>query len=76
MKKLGFVILVATGLVACGTPTVDELVQNPDKLGEMTIECTQEMAKGGELSDECKIVAEAQRKVASNMVNGMMKGAF
>ena len=74
MKKLLAAIPVTVLLTACGAPSVEDLIEDPELLGKIIQECTMKMAQGKDSdSEECKNAAEAQKKMAGNMMKGMMK---
>lgn len=74
MKKLSLAIPFAFLLTACGSPSVEDYMEDPELLAEVLQECTMNMAKGEDTdTEECKNAAEAQAKMAGNLLKGMMK---
>ena len=73
MKKILIAVPVVFLLTACGAPSVEDLVKNPDKLSEISEKCMNLM-KQGESTDteECKNAKEAQVEVAKNMMKGVL----
>ncbi|WP_448564125.1 EexN family lipoprotein [Thalassotalea ganghwensis] len=58
-------------LTACGTPTVEELVKDPNLLAEVIEECQEEMMQD-ELSEKCKNAQKAMGKVGVNLLKNML----
>lgn len=58
-------------LTACGTPTVKELVEDPELLAEVLEECQKEMMQD-EPSEKCKNAQKAMRKAGSNLLKNML----
>jgi hypothetical protein len=74
MKKLLVLALFSTLLTACGTPTVEDFIEDPELLGETLGECAMNMAQGKNSdTEECTNAMKAQNKMSQNMINGMMK---
>lgn len=74
MKKAILAMSMAILLTACGAPSVDELIENPEKLAEVTADCNMLMAQGKDTdTDECNNAAEATKQMMNNMMNGVMK---
>ncbi|MEI8649615.1 EexN family lipoprotein [Paraglaciecola sp. Hal342] len=46
MKKLLVLLPLVFGLSACGTPSVEDLVDDPELLSEVLEECTSKLMKG------------------------------
>ena len=77
MKKLLLAVPFTVLLTACGPASVEDLMEDPELLGKVMQECTMKMAQGKDSdSEECKNAAEAQKKMANNMMKGMMKQPF
>jgi hypothetical protein len=65
MKKFFLVVPFACLMTACGDPSVEDLLGDPELLGKTMQECEEKMAQGkGDDSESCKIVTEAQKKMA------------
>jgi len=72
MKKLLVITATAFMLTACGAPSVDKLVENPELLMEISVKCQMMMAQGKETdTEECNNAREASAKMAENMMKGM-----
>lgn len=72
MKKLLVIAATALMLTACGAPSVDKLVENPELLMEISVKCQMMMAQGKETdTEECNNAREASEKMAENMMKGM-----
>lgn len=67
--SLSLVLLVT----ACGTPSVDDLVQDPELLVEVMEECQAEMMQD-ELSEKCQNAKKAMAKMGNNMMKNMLGG--
>lgn len=74
IKKSGAVLFLAFGLTACGVPTVEELVEDPELLQESVEEC--KSLSLGEMKDSelCNNVTEAVVKSSMIKLNDFMKG--
>ncbi|WP_299267172.1 EexN family lipoprotein [uncultured Psychrosphaera sp.] len=73
MKKLLLIAPFALLLTACGTPSVEDLVEDQELLTEVSLECTKLMMEGKDTNtEECKNAALAQKKVVENMTKGLM----
>ncbi len=72
MKKLLVIAATAFMLTACGAPSVDKLVENPELLAKIAGECQMLVAQG-KSSDtkECNNAQEAAEKMAKNLMNQM-----
>ena len=74
MKNLPLILPIALSLTACGTPSVEELIQDQQLLGEINQECIILMSQGKDANTiACKNANAAMKILASNLVNGMMK---
>ena len=75
MKRLFLGLpLAALLLTGCGAPSVEDLIEDPEKLAEVSQNCAELMMQGKDVdTEECRNAAEAQKKMAGNMLNGMMK---
>ncbi len=68
------VLILCLGLAACGEPSVEDLMEDPDKLAEVTQECMSKMMQGQEAQGEvCKNAMEAQKRMMGNMMKGMQE---
>ena len=71
-KKLFVVFATVFLLTACGTPSVEKLVKNPELLAKVVSECTMKMSQGKSVdTKECNNAAEATEQISSNMMKGM-----
>lgn len=74
MKKMLFIAPFALLLTACGTPTVEDLIEDQELLAEIIQECSTLMMQGKDTNtDECKNAQLAQKKMVENMTKGIMK---
>ena len=73
MKKLLFVAPFAFFLGACGAPSVEHLMENPEKLQQVAVECMEMMAQGKDIDTEaCNNAAEAQSRMSENIMRGLL----
>ncbi len=71
-KRFALTSLILT-LTACGTPSVEDLIDDPELLAEVVQECTMKMAQGKSIETEaCQNAGAAQKQMAENMINGLM----
>ena len=74
MKRIFLAVPMILMLTGCGAPSVEDLIENQDKLAEISQECNLLIAQGKSVdTEECRNAAEAQQKMAGNLLNGMMK---
>lgn len=74
MKKLVVALPFTLFLTSCGAPSVEELIENPEKLGKVIQECTLLMSQGKSTdTEECNNAIEAQKQMTGNMMKGLMK---
>ncbi|MBD2857512.1 EexN family lipoprotein [Spongiibacter sp. KMU-158] len=74
MKKLLLTLPFAALLTACGPASVEDLMEDPEKLGKILEDCSMKMAQGKDTNtEECQNAYEAQKRMAGNMMEGMMK---
>lgn len=72
MKTTVFIASLAFLLTACGTPSVEDLIENPEKLYEITAEClTMQMQGKDTNTEECINAKEATQIMTKNMMNGL-----
>lgn len=72
MKKLFAITATALMLTACGAPSVDKLVENPELLAEVGGKCEKLMAQGKNTdTKECNNAREAAKKLAENLMKDM-----
>jgi len=74
-KKILLIAASALMLSACGTPTVEELVDDPQLLSEVLEECRTLMMQGkaGDY-EKCTNAQTATVKMTQNMVKGFLGG--
>lgn len=73
MKKLLLIAPFALMLTACGGPSVDDLLEDPELLTEITLECTKLVMEGKDAdTEECKNALLAQQKMVENMTKDVM----
>jgi len=74
MKKLFLALPFVCLITACGDPSVDDLIEDPELFGKVFQECIVKSAQGKEDdSEKCKSAAEAQKKMAKAIYNNAMK---
>jgi len=74
MKKLIYVFPMVALLSACGAPSVENLIENPDKLVKISQECMMMMTQGKDTdTKKCNNAAEAQQRMAENLQRGLMQ---
>jgi len=74
MKKIFVLIALTMLLSACGPASVEDMIDDPELLGSVLQECTVKMSQGKDVDTvECQNAAEAQRIMAENLMNGMLK---
>ncbi|WP_049722221.1 EexN family lipoprotein [Gilvimarinus polysaccharolyticus] len=74
MKKIVMLVLLSGLLTACGTPSVEDLIDDPELLAEVLQECSTKMVQGkGVDTDECKNAVEAQKQMLNNMIKGLLQ---
>jgi uncharacterized protein YcfL len=74
MKKVLFVVPFALLLTACGTPSVEDLIEDQELFAEITQECSTLMMQGKDTNtEECKNAQLAQKKMVENMTKALMK---
>lgn len=74
MKKMLFVASLVLLLSACGSPSVDDLVEDQELLAETVQECSKLMMEGKDTDTEkCKNAQLVQQKVEENMTERLMK---
>lgn len=74
MKKSIAVMFVTFGLTACGIPTVEDLVEDPELLEESVEECKSLSLAEMKESELCNNVTEAVVKSSMKKLNDFMKG--
>lgn len=74
MKKLLFVAPLVMMLSACGAPSVEDFIDDPEMLGEVLQECQMLQAQGKDASsEECVNAKNAARQMQKNIMDGVMK---
>ena len=62
-------------LAGCGAPSVDDLVEDPEKLAEVQVECAELLAKGEDVnSEKCRNALAAAAQAGRDAVEGLMEG--
>ncbi|ABG38917.1 hypothetical protein Patl_0387 [Paraglaciecola sp. T6c] len=73
MKKYMLILPLVCGLSACGTPSVEDLVDDPELLSEVLATCTEKLMKGEEVkTEECQNATEAQKQILNNVMKGLL----
>ena len=68
MKRLGLGMALAVLLGACGTPSVEDFMDDPERLAETMAECTMERAQGKSVSERCRNAQVATQRMARNLM--------
>ncbi|MCZ0945399.1 MAG: EexN family lipoprotein [Gammaproteobacteria bacterium] len=83
MRRAFLVAAITASLAACGPPTVEEFIEDPEMLAEVMEECQLEVAQGKPKSEECRNAQEAAETMAANLmketmgqIGGALKGLF
>lgn len=75
MKKILLLSSSIFLLTACGTPTVEDLIEDPQLLAEVTMECQTLMAQGKDTNiEKCQNAQKAALKMSKNMMKGLFGG--
>ena len=75
MKKLLVAVPFSVLLTACGAPSVEDLVEDPKLLIEVSQQCAIKMAEGKDIdTEECRNAIKANQQMAEAMLNGMLEG--
>lgn len=73
MKKSIFVVPLVIMLTACGAPSVEDLIENPEKLDQINQQCMTLMAQGKDTNtEECNNAKEAQVQMVKNVMKGLL----
>ena len=72
MRRAISIAAFAFMLAACGPPSVEEFIEDPEMLAEVAEECQIEIAQGKPRSELCRNAQEA----AETMMNNVMKEAL
>ncbi|GAC34053.1 EexN family lipoprotein [Paraglaciecola polaris] len=73
MKKIIGILPLVFALTACGTPSVEDLIDDPELLTDVLAECTAKLMKGEDSkTQECKNAAEAQKQILNNVMKGLL----
>jgi len=74
MKKLLLALPFVFVITACGDPSVEDFLDDPELMGKTAQECIGEKAKGEkDESEKCKNANEAQKKYLNAMLNNAKK---
>lgn len=68
MRRAIAVAAFATLLTACGPPSVEDFIEDPDMLGEAMEECQMEAAQGKPKSERCRNADKAVRTMGANLI--------
>ncbi len=68
MNRIILSLLMAVLLGACGAPSVQDLMDDPELLGETTMECGMEKAQGKALSERCRNAQKANERMIRNLM--------
>ena len=72
--RRAFVVAAFTALLAaCGPPSVEDFIEDPELLGDAIQECRIEVAQGKPASEECRNAREAAGRMAGNIVKDAMR---
>ena len=72
MKKVFLALPVAMMLTACGTPSVEDILENNDLAKELTLECQQMTRNEIADSQKCTNLVLAMKKVQKKQIKKMM----
>lgn len=73
MKKLIYVFPLVLLLSACSVPSVENLMENPEKMMKISQECMVMMSQGKDTNTEkCNNAMEAQKRMMNNVQQGIM----
>ena len=74
MKKVFFATPLVFLLGACGAPSVETLMENPDQLEKVSVDCMEKAAQGRDANTEaCNNAAEAQSRLGENMMRHLLR---
>jgi len=74
MKKYLSIVPIAMMLTACGTPSVEDLINDPETLMEISQKCQMLTMQGKDAdTEECKNAKAAALQMTKNMMKGMNK---
>lgn len=74
MKKFLLALPLSIFLSACGAPSVEDLVEDPELFSQVTKECKQLMMQGKDAQiEKCENAQQAGVKMAENMMKAMVK---
>ena len=74
MKKNLLALPLVLLLTACSDPSVEDLIEDPELLGEIYQECQLKQMQGKDTNTEkCNNAKVAMQKMAKNMMKGMTK---
>jgi len=84
MKHIIFAITLTVLLAGCGTPSVEDLVEDPEMMLEISQECQMLTMQGKDTNtEECNNAKKAAAQMAKNMMKGLgsdikntMQGGF
>ena len=58
-------------LIGCGTPSVEDLIEDPEKLSEINLECQMMKIQGKDTNtEECNNAKKAFAQMAKNIMKG------
>ena len=74
MKRVLLSASMILTLTGCGPASVEDLMEDPEKLAEIAQACAMKMSQGKDTNtEECNNAIEAQKQMAGNMMQGLMK---
>ncbi|GAA4094911.1 EexN family lipoprotein [Zhongshania borealis] len=74
MKKVLLALPIALALTACGSPSVEDFIENPEKLQAALEKCNMLVAQGKDAdTEECNNAQTATQKMMNNVINNTMK---
>ena len=59
-------------LAACGPPSVDDFIEDPEMLAVAIDECTMEVAQGKPMSERCRNVEKATEIMGRNLLKAAL----
>ena len=73
MKKLVVMTCTMILLAGCGTPSVEDLIEDPELLAKISGECSMMMAQGKDTkTEECENAKQATLKMQQNIMKGIL----
>ena len=68
MKKIILGLSLTVLLSACGAPSVEDFMEDPEMLSEAMQACMMEKAQGASASEKCRNAEQATQRMARNLM--------